>query len=783
MKTAINLGLRLLIVLGFLLLAWLFFAPLPNSLNSSLSSRSTKLLDRHGKLLYELQSNGLGSQDWLGIKDIPQGFIDAALTAEDRGFYHHPGISLRGILRAFRSNLAAGEVKEGGSTITQQLVRRLTSPEKRDYRYKIREAWLALRLEAKLTKSQILEDYLNSAYFGHQAYGLASASRTFFGKKPAELSLAETSLLAGLLQSPSALDPFVNFNEAKKRQEVVLAAMVDTRRISDQQFSEAVSEQITLTSDLVRMEAPHFVAWVNSQLGEDLLGQREIETTLDLDLQKTIEEIVTQELGTLEEKNVTSASVVVLDAENGEVLAMVGSADYYDKSHGGAYNATLALRQPGSTLKPFTYALTLSRGDTAATTVADIEARFFTQEGNPYIPRNYDYGFHGLVRYREALANSYNIAAVKVLEKVGVPNLLRFLREAGITTLDKEPEHYGLALTLGDGEVKLLELAAAYSIFARGGLSLPVKYLPQQLVAPAKQVLDSRVAWLIADILSDSSARLAEFGEDSPLDFSFPVAAKTGTTRNSRDNWTIGFTSKRVVGVWVGNADNSPMRGTSGITGAGPIFHRVMEAAMSGLSTNSFARPSGIVRQEICRLSGKLPTSLCPHTLSEYFIAGTEPKDSDDVYQRLAIDQRNGLLAGETCDSRHVKQEDFTAFPLELEKWARESGYKLPPKDYSPFCPKSGEQSGTRLLQITRPAAGDSFRLDPLVPDENEKIILEARAAGDIKSVVWSVGEETIGIGYPPDFQQIWTPRAGQWPIEADSGKVKDKIMIEVVKQ
>ncbi|MBN1258611.1 penicillin-binding protein, partial [Candidatus Peregrinibacteria bacterium] len=429
-----------------------------------------------------------------------------------------------------------------------------------------------------------------------------------------------------------------------------------------------------------------------------------------------------------------------------------------------------------------TYALALRRGDTAATTVADIEAQFFTQDGNPYTPRNYDFGYHGLVRYREALANSYNIAAVKVLEKVGVESLLRFLQETGLTTLDKPPEHYGLALTLGDAEVKLLELAQAYGMLARGGVTMPIANRLDEPALKGKKVLDEKIAWLITDILSDNAARVAEFGENSALTFDFPVAAKTGTTRNSRDNWTIGFTSRRVVGVWVGNADNSPMKNTSGITGAGPIFHDVMIAAMGNLPRLPFARPDGFVKKEICSLSGMLPTPYCPAKTLEWFIRGTEPKNPDTIWTPIKTDRRNSLIAGGLCPAEWIEEKVFAVFPPELRKWSRENGWPVPPQTYSPLCPEKSEAPPREhWLIIRKPQPYENYQLDPLIPDENEKIIFEAEADESAQTVEWLVDGEKAGIGKAPNFRYEWQPQAGHFEIMAKTPGAEEKVKIEVV--
>lgn len=763
-----------------LLLAW--FRPLPAVIISGGSVTTTRILDRSGRLLYELRRGGL--KDEVPLGQIPETLISGLIAVEDRTFRDHHGLSMRGIGRAFLRNIKAGGVVEGGSTITQQLVRSARAEQGRSIVTKLHEAWLALKVDARFTKEQILEKYLNTAYFGHQAYGVRAAAKIYFGKTTDVLSVGECALLIGLLKAPDALDPYDNAPGALKRRDVVIAVLGDQNVITPQQFDDALHEPVKLSNGRIDIQAPHFFLWLLHERPEALWGS-EVRTTIDLDLQTDAQEIVDNKLELLKNKNVTSAAVVVLDAHTGDILAMVGSADYFDEEKDGAVNVALASRQPGSALKPFTYALAFANGMTPATTVTDTEALYRTQSGDPYLPRNYDYDEHGLVRLREALANSYNIAAVRILEKVGVSSLLTLLKTAGITTLNETPEHYGLALTLGSGEVKLLELVSAFGIFAREGQTLTPRLLLSDKIVSGTKIIDSTVAWLVSDILSDPLARLPQFSGDGPLNFDVPVAAKTGTTRNSRDNWTVGFTRDRIVGVWVGNADNSPMRGTSGVTGAGPIFHDVMLAAIRGLPPSPIMRPEGIVDRTVCRLSGKLPTKFCTDVLSEHFIAGTEPTEPDDMFRSIAIDTRNNLLATDYCPRSVVQEKLFTVFPLELDRWARERGHLLPPTDVSPLCGGSASSAASgdsQTLEITSPRAGASFRLDPLKPLSGQKITLEARAGSVVKEVRWSVDGVEIGTAQAPDFRMLWLPMVGSHVIEAKTGERRSRVTIEVIR-
>jgi len=747
----------------------LWLLPLPASLVDPAPHQPLQILDRTGFLLYEAKDPQGGESHPLQLAEVPAACRDALLAAEDRQFYTHHGVNVGSIFRALWQNFQAGKTVSGASTITQQLIRNRRGVVKRGVVAKLREAWHALKLERVLTKDEILEGYINTVYFGHQAYGLKAASNIFFRKAVAELSVPECAFLIGLVQSPSAYDPFSHKDKALKRQKTVLQAMVSDHRLRREEYDQYVTESVLLAPDRTAIHAPHFVFWILSNLSETEHQKFSVTTALDWGLQQHVENSIDRQLRLLEKKNVTSAAAVVLDAKTGDILAMAGSHDYFDAEHDGAVNVALSARQPGSTLKPFTYALAMEQGDTAATTIADIETQFFTQEGNPYIPRNYDYGYHGLVRYRTALANSYNIAAVRVLEKIGVQTLLSFLQSAGLTTLKESPDHYGLALTLGDAEVTLLELASAYGIFPREGITLKPRGTIDEPLTKGVRILSPESAWLISSILSDAEARIPEFGEDNALVFPYPVAAKTGTTRNSRDNWVMGYTPDRIVGVWVGNADNSPMKGTSGITGAGPIFHDVMDAASSGLPRQGFARPETIEQAPICLLSGKVPSALCTATGREWFKRGTEPQDEDTMHRLVRIDTRNGLLATADCAPSVTIEKQVIDFPPELQKWARENNWLLPPSTYSPLCDLQENSSHTNetVLKITRPHDSDHFQLDPLVPDASEKIVLEAQAPRTVRSVTWKVDGVVIGVASAPDFHSFWQPTIGQHVIEA----------------
>ncbi len=629
------------------LAAWLL-PDLPdlNRLDDGLKRPSTRIFDRHGALLYEILPPEQGRNTPISLQDIPHHCQQAVIATEDAGFYTHPGVDAAGVLRALWINLRGGDVLAGGSTITQQVARMVfLDATDRSLKRKLQEMLLALRLETAYSKDEVLALYLNQAYFGTQAYGIEAAARAYFAKPAAQLSLSQCALLAGLLQAPALYDPRLNPDAARERQGVTLRLMFERGIITAPEAARALDEPWALASVPFPIRAPHFVMMVWAQLQRDYpdnLYGLDVYTTLDLGWQESAERIVNQQLGRLNDPNrpdrppanADSAALVALHPRTGEVLALLGSPDYFDARISGAVNAALALRQPGSTLKPFTYALTMSPTRptpwTGATLIHDVATAFTTGRGELYVPNNYGGAEHGWVTLREALASSYNIPAVVALESVGVPALVELASRAGMTSLAENP-YLDLAVTLGGGEVRLLSLTQAYAIFANGGYRIdPVlirqietrdgtrlyRYAPHP---PSERLIDARVAWMITDILGDEEARTPAFGRGSPLNLGRPAAAKTGTTTDARDNWVVGYTPSVVVGVWVGNPDNRPMIAATGISGAGPIWHHFMQQILAGTPVEVFSRPEGLTRLPACQNPD------CTSRRPEWAIDGTQP--------------------------------------------------------------------------------------------------------------------------------------------------------------
>jgi len=589
----------------------------------------------------------------------------------------------------------------------------------------------------------------------------------------------------------------------------VLGLMVEHGYVSQEEADLAANEDLSFASAPFPIEAPHFVMYVRSQLEREFGLEAiytqglQVHTTLDLDAQDAALRIMRYRMAQLADiqppRNVNNAAVVVMNPHTGEVLAMVGSPDYFDPRIDGAVNGTVTLRQPGSSIKPITYAAafdpTRPGSLTAATMMVDVRTAFVTREGDPYVPRNYDRQWRGPVLLREALASSYNLIAVKVLDHVGLEEMTKLARALGVTTFD-DADRFGLALTLGGGEVRLLELTGAYAAFANTGYRIePVtitrvedssgRVLKVWEAAPDERVLDERVAYLITDILSDNLARAPSFGEGSALRLSRPAAAKTGTTTDWRDNWTVGYTPDLVVGVWAGNADNSPMNHVSGVTGAAPIWHDLMEELLKGVPEREFVEPEGMTRVEVCVDSGLPPVqevdigdwrlrepARCSHTIFELFIAGTEPARGDDWHWTYTLDTRNGLLAGPDCPPEFTTQERYTLYPAEAQDWVRWQNVPQPPDTYSPLCPAAqitGDTPPYSLpptpysLIITSPDQGSHYRISPELPASAQQIVVAARPADGVslQQVTLLVDGLPLATLADPPYQTLWPMAAG----------------------
>ncbi|MEO8287793.1 MAG: PBP1A family penicillin-binding protein [Chloroflexota bacterium] len=648
----------------------------------SLEFETSRIYDRNGNLLYEMYDPNVGKRTYVTIDRMPRSLIDATIAVEDATFEENNGVDLKGIARAVYINLT-DKGQSGGSTITQQLVRRVLLPEKDEQTWlrKIREAILATRVTEKYSKDKILEIYLNEIPYGSLSYGVAAAADTYFGKKVQDLNLAECAMLAGLPQSPSLYDLNVNFDLAKARQRIVLDLMAKSGKITEAESDAAYNVDVhpVVRAAHLATNAPHFVEYVRHVLEEEYGpevangGGLRVITTIDLGMQEQAQRIAAQQIDNLKKQGASNAALVAINPRTGEILAMVGSVDFNNPVF-GEVNVATSLRQPGSSFKPFTYATALQRGDyNPASILPDLPVKF-PGDGSPYIPQNYDGRFRGPVTMRSALANSYNIPAVEMLQRVGVPAVLNMAHKMGITTLN-DPERYGLALTLGGGEVTLLDMTSAYGTFANYGYHVPAT--PFLKIADSKgkvlfelnrdkpegnQAMERGVAYQISKMLSDNEARTPAFGPNSALKIDgIEAAVKTGTTNDWKDSWTVGYTRALAVGVWVGNNDNKPMAHVAGAIGAAPIWHNFIEQVykndeMRSLLVRSdetdvprnFYVPPGMVRRPVCVLSGMVPTNACTQVKYEWFTINNAPQEQDTWYKWIPVTlhDNGGSIAG-----------------------------------------------------------------------------------------------------------------------------------------
>ncbi|MBI4153384.1 penicillin-binding protein [Candidatus Woesebacteria bacterium] len=670
---------------------WLFWGiPLPTDLSSDEYPVSTKLFDRKGKLIYEIYLDKRRTP--IKLEELPDYVKESTIAIEDKNFYKHYGFSYTGIARA-AYNIAIKRKLQGGSTLTQQLVKNVLLSPERTIRRKLREFFLTMVVEGVYSKNQILEMYLNQIPYGSTAYGIEAAAELYFGKPAKDLTLAEAALLAGLPAAPSRYSPFGARPElAKDRQETVLGRMVEEGYISQEEADKAKEEEFKF-AETTPPKAPHFALWIKEQLAEKYgeavveQGGLRVTTTLDLELQEFAQNATATEVAKLKKQKVGNGAALVTRPKTGEILAMVGSKDYFAQDEDGKVNVTLANRQPGSSIKPINYALALrDEKITAATALADVPTCFVVFGQPIYCPSNYDNTFHGLVQARFALGNSYNLPAVRVLALNGVENFVEFAKEMGLTTLT-DPSNYGLSLTLGGGEVRPYDMAVAFGVFANAGIKQDLISILKvedwkgkvyeevdldKTELSGERVLSPDVAFIISHILHDNNARSQAFGETSFLNVrGHPeVSVKTGTTNDRRDNWTIGYTSHALVVSWVGNNDNTPMSGAvSGVSGASPIWNTIMREVLNK-SEEGHAWPSqteGVMGASVCATTGLLPPGPddnpgCP-TRFEYFLKGTVPEKIDvGERQDIPINKTNGQLAAPDTPPEFIETQNHPVY-------------------------------------------------------------------------------------------------------------------------
>lgn len=728
-----------LLTLAGLLLAYATVAgalPSPDELKNRTSTfQSMRILDREGNLLneaFDVSNINAGRRTYVELNRISPYLRQATIATEDANFYEHSGIDYFALVRAVYYAVREGDVVSGASTIPQQLVKMLFLSPERSITRKIKEAVLSAEISREYKKEEILEIYLNEINYGNLAYGAEAAAETYFNKDVADLTLAEAALLAGLPQAPAYYDPYANPDRAKGRQSVVLALMVEAGFISPDEADRAWLEPLVYTPVNYDLKAPHFTLFVRQQL-ESLLGPEalfqsglSVTTSLDPRLQAEAERIVREQVAQVADHNVSNGALVAMRPDTGEIVALVGSADFDNVEIDGQVNMALAPRQPGSTIKPIVYLTAFEQRErpvaerwTPGTMVADIKAEFPDGANPPYVPTNYDNRERGLVTVRRALANSLNIPAVRAMQTIGIPAFLNMAQRLGITTLMR-PD-YGLSLSLGAGEIPLVEMTGAFGVLANQGRYMPPVTIlkivdstgtvrcEQGTPTPCQpnpnsgqQVVSAVDAFLITSILSDNDARAEVFGANSLLRLDRPVAAKTGTTNDFRDVLTMGYTPQLVTGVWVGNSDNSEMLNISGITGAAPIWNEFMRVALADQPAVDFTPPAGVRQVEICTETGTQPSDACPERITRWFAEDRLPLSPDkDLYQRIKLEKLTGKLATEFTPADAIEEKVFKVYPDQYRQWAEEHGIPQPPQDASDVY------TGEAQLVIRAPVEGE----------------------------------------------------------------------------
>ncbi|ACY14684.1 penicillin-binding protein 1C [Haliangium ochraceum] len=721
-----------------------FAGSFPAELLDKGTATSLVVRDADGALLRQEATGAGGRESWRALDEISPHLVHATLASEDNHFYEHAGVDWSAIARAMWLNLERGRIAFGGSTVTMQLAR-LTAGTPRTLLGKLRQVVLAARLERARDKREILEQYLNRVYYGNAAWGAEQAARFYFGKGASALSVGEAALLAVIPRGPTYYDPLRHEARAERRRRHILGLMYAHGYLSAAQRELAERTPLQLRTKRPNFRAPHFVEQVKQRLPASLRRGAEVRTTLDASLQTRVENAVVGHLSKIGWKNVTQTAVVVLRNRDGAVLAYVGSRDYDDRAHNGAYDYASARLRPGSTLKPFVYASAIASGDTPATGVYDLilpedVGEFYTK----------DVRSHGYARYREALAGSYNLSAVHALQRVGIARVLGKLRAAGLGTLDRADEDYDWGLAIGHAEVRLLDLTAAFTTFGRGGRPVTPRFVEdarapggQRWREPVRErapVFSEEVTYLIYDILSDPDARKPMFGDRVPMNLPFPVALKTGTTKAYTDNWAVGATREFTVGVWAGNFDGSPTHRVMSIEGATPLMRAVYTAIASRYGDpTAIERPSAVVGAPVCALSGKRPGPHCTHHKHELFIAGHLPE--------------------ETCDwHRLVCGEPAVVYPPVLRPWMAFYD-RLEPSNCPPE-PASG-------LQIVSPSEGARYVLEEHRPARYQRPPMVALPnPGDVR---WTIEGEPA---------EAWVPRPGSFTIVAERDGLRDEVRI-----
>jgi penicillin-binding protein 1C len=752
----------------------------------SLETRESSflLVDRKFKFLAELGNQEQNYGYWPLPGSLPTRLVAMTLAAEDRRFYSHPGVDLRAIARALHQNYISRESYSGASTIAMQ-VARLQTPASRGWYSKLRESYTALWLTLRFGREKILRQYLTIAPYGNRIAGANYASRRYLQKPLADLSWAEAALLAAVPKAPGKMNLHKpeGLKAAKKRAKLILARAIQYKWITEEQWQQASDELARLVlpaKEWRGYEALHAVLAIEKHLREEANRRHIIlnplnptlQTSLDLDLQKAVQSILTEKILSLRNLGASNVAVVVMKANTGEVLCYLGSEDYYADSHAGSIDFVATQRSTGSLLKPFIFGLGMEwLGHTAATVLTDIGLDF-GEGGHAFIPANYDQKFLGPVLYKTALANSRNIPAIQVLKNVGVEHFYQHLVELGLTPDDGKADHYGLGVAIGGLYTSLQQLCEAYLVLANEGKRTPLNWWANSNVEDIDKrgnIIRPDIAMQLQRFLSDPLARLPSFPRGGFLEYPYPVAIKTGTSQGYRDAWTIGWSDTYLVGVWIGHHDNLSMKKVSGYAHAAPIvkeiFSRLHPDRNEGLEDVGFPPPRYYKPVAICRLTGKLADRNTPYVSVDYFKPGTEPTEYSEVQKAVAIDKRNNLLASPSCPKKYVVYKNFVVLPSIFKDWAIAQGLPIPPVQYSSLC---GDHRiiNDYQITITSPRDDSRFYLDPEMPADASILALNCLVEPGAKDVLWLVNGEEYKVA-PFPYKVNWPMQPGKYNFQA----------------
>ena len=745
-------------------------------------SRVLKIYDRNNILLANLFPEYGGFYKEVEYSDLPQNLIEAIISAEDKNFFSHKGIDYKAILRAFISNLLNKKIVSGGSTITQQLSKSIINRE-RNYINKFYESLDSIRLEKNLTKEEILTEYLNRIFFGNNCYGIGAAAELYFKKEVKDLNINESVILASIIKSGTKFNPYKYKEKLNSRKKYVLYQMKNNNYIKEEEYNNHINENTTIYKNKGKytFKAPHFVMYIKDSLDKLKYSNiTEVKTTLDYKMQKEASLVISNASQSLHSFNVRNISCVILNAKTGEVLSMIGSMDYFDKETDGSVNGAIALRQPGSALKPFLYAYLFDKGESPASVIGDIKT-YINSPGGDYIPENFDRKYRGPVTIRDALANSLNIPAVRWLSKYSLKDFQNILLKSGLRSIDKNPDYYGYSLVLGSAEVRLIDLSSAYTIFPNSGIFInhysavslkkengDIFYFPKKSYTH-KRVISEESAYLINKILSDKNARMGSFRSYRGLVYPFSIAIKTGTSKGSRDAWAIGYTKDYIAGLWLGDFKGSEMINITGGNGAVPILYDLFSMLNKSQKETQWHKPKDIIEREICLISGKLRGEFCKETRLEEFSIFNVPKEECDVHNLYIKRNPNGS----------IDKKVFLNLPSEYNDWIKERQIEKPNSEWikaentyaynnlnqiNNFNSINNQNKINERISITSPTDNSVYKIDSTLPLEYQNIFISSYIPKNIIEANLYCNEEIIAnIEELKNGSVIWNLKKGDY--------------------